>query len=85
MTFEDSIAGRGRARGRILVVLTSWRWVGSYCKRLSPQISENLTKLGPYLLAKTRGADHPHSKKFPISNFWHRLLLHASLSVEWGR
>ena len=69
-TFKILIDGRGRAGGRFLVAGVKFRHVTlQFFKRLSPQISENLPKLGPYLLAKTRGTDHPHSKKFPTSTF----------------
>jgi hypothetical protein len=43
--------------------------VGTLPKRPSPQISGKLVKLGLFLLAKTRGTDSPHSKKFPTSTF----------------
>jgi hypothetical protein len=70
-TFRIPIAGRERAGGRFLVAVVKFHHVTlEFFKRLSPQISENLPKLGPYLLAKTRGTDHPHSKKFPTSTFW---------------
>ena len=69
--FRISRADRGRAGGRFLTAVVKFHHVTlQFFKRLSPQISENLPKLGPYLLAKMRGTDHPHSKKFPTSTFW---------------
>jgi hypothetical protein len=82
--WEDADVGRGGGSGCGEVA-----WAGTTVRGFSndqvSKNSENLPNWALILYGKMPRADHPHTKKSPTSNFWHRIVLHAFLPPKCGR
>lgn len=97
---QGQVPGRGKSRalafshpsgqsiggpGGIDQLLPKARDILNFQNGQVQQFPRKWAKWASNYYVKSSCTDHPHTKKFPTSTFWHRLLLHAFLSPKWGR